>query len=208
MTKIYNINEQSGRSMVEMLGVLAIVGVLSIGGIAGYSKAMAKYKINKTLDQISLIVTNIRTAFGNQQSYKGLTTTTAISYELVGNDLTLGSSTSLTNAFNGKVTIEAGSTTGGACTGTGASDYCPTFSITYEGLDQITCGTIAAADWGGTASSGLYSIKITPASGSAKTHTWTKTGDESLPLEFFTAMTQCVDIRKQSKGNSITWVYF
>ena len=27
---------QSGRSMVEMLGVLAIIGVLSIGGIAGY----------------------------------------------------------------------------------------------------------------------------------------------------------------------------
>ena len=40
-------NEQSGRSMVEMLGVLAIIGVLSVGGIAGYSKAMTKFKINK-----------------------------------------------------------------------------------------------------------------------------------------------------------------
>lgn len=28
-------NEQSGRSMVEILGVLAIIGVLSVGGIAG-----------------------------------------------------------------------------------------------------------------------------------------------------------------------------
>ncbi|MBQ8870710.1 MAG: hypothetical protein IJ019_04980 [Alphaproteobacteria bacterium] len=36
-----------GRSMVEMLGVLAIIGVLSVGGIAGYSKAMEKYKLNK-----------------------------------------------------------------------------------------------------------------------------------------------------------------
>ena len=27
----------SGRSMIEMLGVLAIIGVLSVGGIAGYS---------------------------------------------------------------------------------------------------------------------------------------------------------------------------
>ena len=32
---------QSGRSMVEMLGVLAIIGVLSVGAIAGYSKAIA-----------------------------------------------------------------------------------------------------------------------------------------------------------------------
>ena len=38
---------QYGRSMVEMLGVLAIIGVLSVGGIAGYSKAMMKYKMNK-----------------------------------------------------------------------------------------------------------------------------------------------------------------
>jgi Tfp pilus assembly protein PilE len=36
-----------GRSMIEMLGVLAIVGVLSVGGIAGYSKAMTNYKMNK-----------------------------------------------------------------------------------------------------------------------------------------------------------------
>ena len=41
------IRSQLGRSMVEMLGVLAIVGVLSVGGISGYSKAMMKYKINK-----------------------------------------------------------------------------------------------------------------------------------------------------------------
>ena len=40
-------NTQSGRSMVEMLGVLAIIGVLSVGAIAGYSKAMMKYKMNK-----------------------------------------------------------------------------------------------------------------------------------------------------------------
>ena len=40
---------QSGRSMVEMLGVLAIIGVLSVGGIAGYSKAMAKFKLSKAI---------------------------------------------------------------------------------------------------------------------------------------------------------------
>ena len=42
------VNEQ-GRSMIEMLGVLAIVGVLSVGGIAGYSKAMNKFKTNKKI---------------------------------------------------------------------------------------------------------------------------------------------------------------
>ncbi len=32
----------SGRSMLEMIGVLAIIGILSVGGISGYSKAMEK----------------------------------------------------------------------------------------------------------------------------------------------------------------------
>ena len=42
-----------GRSMVEMLGVLAIIGVLSVGAISGYSKAMMKYKLNKQTEQLS-----------------------------------------------------------------------------------------------------------------------------------------------------------
>ena len=42
--------QESGRSMVEMLGVLAIIGVLSIGGIAGYSMAMNRYRANEALD--------------------------------------------------------------------------------------------------------------------------------------------------------------
>ena len=50
---------QSGRSMVEMLGVLAIIGVLSVGGIAGYSKAMYKHKFNQTMDIISHTVARI-----------------------------------------------------------------------------------------------------------------------------------------------------
>ncbi len=37
---------QTGRSMVEMLGVLAIIGVLSIGGIAGYNMAVDKHRSN------------------------------------------------------------------------------------------------------------------------------------------------------------------
>ena len=41
---------QSGRSMVEMLGVLAIIGVLSIGGISGYTLSMRRYRANQVLD--------------------------------------------------------------------------------------------------------------------------------------------------------------
>ena len=59
----FEIKNQNGRSMIEMLGVLAIIGVLSVGGIAGYSKAMQRYRINKAIEQITLIAGNIRTFF-------------------------------------------------------------------------------------------------------------------------------------------------
>lgn len=50
-----------GRSMVEMLGVLAIIGVLSVGAIAGYSKAMTKYKLNKQTEQLSTVINAVAT---------------------------------------------------------------------------------------------------------------------------------------------------
>ena len=50
---------QKGRSMVEMLGVLAIVGVLSVGGLYGYGVAMKKHKANELLHQASMLPTTI-----------------------------------------------------------------------------------------------------------------------------------------------------
>ena len=47
-------NSELGRSMTEMLGVLAIIGVLSIGGIMGYSYSMDKYRANTTIYDINL----------------------------------------------------------------------------------------------------------------------------------------------------------
>ena len=52
---------ESGRSMVEMLGTLAIIGVLSIGGIAGYSYGMDKYRANQTIHDISLRTVDLMT---------------------------------------------------------------------------------------------------------------------------------------------------
>ena len=49
----------AGRSMVEMLGVLAIIGVLSVGAIAGYSKAMMKYKTNQHALAVNMLLNNV-----------------------------------------------------------------------------------------------------------------------------------------------------
>lgn len=52
-------HSQLGRSMIEMLGVLAIIAVLSVGGIAGYSKAMDKFKMNKAVSDYSYMLAGL-----------------------------------------------------------------------------------------------------------------------------------------------------
>ena len=68
-------NTQSGRSMVEMIGVLAIIGVLSVGAISGYSKAMRKYKLNKFSEQINTVINAVAR---NAQAFNNLTSNTTV----------------------------------------------------------------------------------------------------------------------------------
>lgn len=43
---------ETGRSMVEILGVLAVVGLLSVGGIEGYRLAIDKHKANEVQEEL------------------------------------------------------------------------------------------------------------------------------------------------------------
>jgi len=49
--KLFN---ESGRSMIEMLGVLAVIGVLSVTGLYGYTLAMRKHKTNEIIRELSM----------------------------------------------------------------------------------------------------------------------------------------------------------
>ena len=63
---------ENGRSMIEMLGALAIIAVLSVGGIAGYSKAMEKFKVNKAVSEYSYLIQGLLEYRENlQKSVKG-----------------------------------------------------------------------------------------------------------------------------------------
>ena len=144
----YRYENEAGRSMIEMLGVLAIIGVLSVGGIAGYSKAMNKFKTNQVADNVSMLVANIKTLYAQQKTYNGLNNTSAVSMGVVPDEL--GASANLTNAFNGAVTILASND------GTRADG---SFTLIFNGLSKEACITLATNDWGSSYSSGLVGMK-------------------------------------------------
>ena len=53
------IKNQTGRSMLEMLGVLAIIGILSVGSLGGYRYAINKHRANTILNDVSMRMVDI-----------------------------------------------------------------------------------------------------------------------------------------------------
>ena len=142
--------QESGRSMIEMLGVLAIIGVLSVGGIAGYSQAMNKFKVSKTTDQIQTLVTNIRTLTASQKNYNLVNNATilqkmgALTDEMCSDTTCSGSN--MVNPYGGAIKIGSYST---------GNKH---FYISYQGLPASACVSLATQAWGDS-SSGLEGVR-------------------------------------------------
>lgn len=54
---------ETGRSMLEMLAVLSLVGILSLGGIAGYRYAVHKMWANETISELNTYVIDVSSQF-------------------------------------------------------------------------------------------------------------------------------------------------
>ncbi len=133
---------QYGRSMIEMLGVLAIIGVLSVGGIAGYSKAMMKYRINKTIEQITLVAGNVRTFFANQPDgtgnngrYKDLNISVMKKAKLIPDEMWNENKMAMENAFGGSFNVYA------------VSNFTSQYFISLSGISQEACIELVTKDW-------------------------------------------------------------
>jgi len=55
---MYKKLNQSGRSMIEMLGVLAIIGILTLASFAGYQKAVTKARLNDSVRSVAMVLQN------------------------------------------------------------------------------------------------------------------------------------------------------
>ena len=66
------IGQESGRSMIEMLGVLAIMGVITVGAVTMISAAMRSQKRTVLQDEVAQIVTGVRTILGEYDDFSGL----------------------------------------------------------------------------------------------------------------------------------------
>ena len=52
--------DQFGRTMMEMMAILAIIGILSVSGLQMYAKAMNTIRVNHLMEKVYLLANQIR----------------------------------------------------------------------------------------------------------------------------------------------------
>ena len=74
--------QESGRSMIEMLGVLAIMGVLTAGSVWLIRSAMQTQKRNEVNEQVITLVSSVRQWMGEFDDFSNIENTNA--FEAIG----------------------------------------------------------------------------------------------------------------------------
>ena len=123
--------DESGRTMLEMLGVLGIMGIIMYGAVAGINYGMSTYKINQIYNEVQEAVQSIQDIYSWQRGYIGINAST-----LCQNDVFVRCDDGTPkNVYEGNITVSAIS--GGA-----------SFKVSYAGIDEDICYRLKEMDWG------------------------------------------------------------
>jgi len=129
-------NLESGRSMIEMLGVLAIIGVLTVAAITMYTMAMNKFKGNKAKEQISLINQNVVERYTGRNEYGEEgddLTSVLIKTEAIPKNMDNGDGTA-SNSWGGEVKVEV-------------DTIVSQFNLIFEDIPEKPCLDLGVMDW-------------------------------------------------------------
>ncbi len=154
--------KQSGRSMIEMLGVLAIIGILSAGGIAGYSMAMQSHKTNQLIEKSQLISQRSRELYKGE--YTGISKQNLINSGML-------TERDFQNPFGGSLGVQV-------------SGSSRDFQILINGpLPVDACVKVMTTDWGFDVDM-LYGVAVTGVG-------WFRRGLNNYPVSIAQATSAC-----------------
>ena len=134
-------NTQSGRSMIEMLAVIAIMGIIVVSATIGINQGMVKYNSSKLHTDMQSIADDVYNLYNWSRGYPGnIMTTTGLCREDVFPDGCNAEGTTANNPFGGTYTV--------------ATAPCPDdktltcLQITASGVPAEECALLVTNDWG------------------------------------------------------------
>ena len=154
-------NNQSGRSMIEMLCVLAIIGVLTIGGIKGYQYMVSRYKANKTVEAFAFILTQIRTGYSMQEDFTGISNEVAYDAGMIPEQISYkvrGDNYLLEVPWGGFLNIFPSNAIALPDDAPAGLVYGDAVIIEIGNISRQTCRMLIGAEWGSYVNSGLVGI--------------------------------------------------
>ena len=173
---------QSGRSMIEIIGVLAVVGVLSVGGIAGYIKAMEKINTNKLIEDVAFTLRNIRALYGKQTNYEDIDKNIFSIDVVQGVTKIDGMEKKMLHRLNGEVIVKP-------------IAYNKGYVVVYNGLNEVACTTLSSMNFGGSGSGVKFMVVsptgIIPPRGYPSNLDWGEFKGDDLPLPLAETSTYC-----------------
>lgn len=117
--------QEYGRSMIEMLGVLAIMGVITVGAIAMISTAMRTQKQSEVNDDVTQIVLGVRRLMGEYDDFSN-----------IDNSIVFGAiGVSNKNPYGGVYTVSVN------------PSNARQFIVGIDGLAQADCEYMVAKAW-------------------------------------------------------------
>lgn len=161
--------------MIEMLGVLSIIGVISVGGIGVISSAMQSQRYNQVLSEISQLAEDGRRLVCDYSDDSGYADANVAYGVFLYKSGRYPSSLSYDDngVYSGTLDITYDVAT---------IDTTGSFSITIGNVPQELCIKILSNDWGTVRSSGITGVTYGE-----------ETSSLSMPVDLATAATKCVD---------------
>lgn len=141
-------NDEKGRSLIEALLLLGIIGVLGFVSIQIISAALDKHRISRIGDQISSLSKTITVRYMSKGHYDDLDIEILEKEHLIPRDMPVigtGENAILRHAFGGDVEIK----------GSGK-----TFQIAFLGLSKTACVELSMLNWTVNDTTNLVSINI------------------------------------------------
>ena len=145
--------------MIEMMGVIAIIGVLAVGVWTLIGSALYKYRISQTSIQIQSLSKGISRFYALSGNYDKLGDTNAIKKLIdsrVPDPAMISGDNSLRHAFGGEVNIAPVFYTNTDDYGTSSDS----FAITFKDISSKVCVELASMTWAENDAANLVSIKI------------------------------------------------
>lgn len=188
-------NSQAGRTMIEVIGVLAIISTVTISIAKVVNSAHNRYLISRVTQQIGDLRRGISNRYVASGTYENITAEEVIASNAGPSDMFDKKNKKLLHAYNGDVVLA------------GTKD---TYLITFKHLPGQACIELALMNWQFGGNSDLYSIKINQTE-----FNWPLIAGEGkvLPIGINDATAACIPTPSKDNpsasadNNDITWTF-